>query len=246
MGHHQGGDTALGEHLPGFPAHALPQVLVQAGERFVEQQDGGCGRKRSQQCDALLLPAGERVRITRPQVCEVHVGKRTVDPRAVTCPVAQPEADVLLDREVGKQRVVLKHEAHAALLRRKLPRLPPLGHRRAVDRDVPGLQGIETGREPEQCGLSAPRRTEQAYELAGLDPDACFVDGKGLAEAMRDAGELEPVHRCFCRYAAGTFRWPGRERAIVRLITMTGTTPAATMVRAPSAHSSSSSSEAYW
>ena len=41
-------------------------------------------------------------------------------------------------------------------------------------------------------------------------------------------------------------RCPGRERVIVRLINMTGMTPATTMVSAPSAHSSSSSSDAYW
>ena len=185
---------------------------------------------------------------------EAHVAERALDPRAVAGPVAQPEPDVLGHGEVGEQRVVLKHQPDTALLRRKLSRVSALGHRRAVDRDTAGLQGLEAGREPQQRGLAASRRPEQAYELAGLDADADVIDRDRRAEAMGDVGEFESAHRGFegCatarrrRQVEAGFRWPGRERVIVRLIRMTGTTPAATMVKAPSAHSSSSSSDAYW
>ena len=49
--------------------------------------------------------------------------------------------------------------------------------------------------------------------------------------------------RCFAGRPAQPWRWPGRERVMVRLMTAMGRTPAATMVSAASAHSSRSSSD---
>ena len=254
VGHHQRRDAAVGEHRARFLADTLAQVFVQPGERFVEQQNARIRCERSQQRYALLLAAREGMRIAIAHLPEVDVGECTLDPCPVAYAVSQSESDVLRDGQVGEQRIVLKHQPHTALFGGDLSPVPAFGDRGAADRDAPGLQRLQTGREAQQRGLAAPRRTEQAHELARFHADAHVVDGEGLAEAMRDVGEMESAHRrcegigstARFRYGDAVLRWPGRERVIVRLIRMTGTTPAATMVRAPSAHSSSSSSEAYW
>jgi hypothetical protein len=67
--------------------------------------------------------------------------------------VAQAEGDVLVHAQVRKQRIVLEHEADAALLRRHAA----LGarHRLAVDLDTAGIDGDEAGNGPQQRGLAA-------------------------------------------------------------------------------------------
>ena len=130
-------------------------MLVQPGERLVKQQNARIGCERSQQRNALLLAAREGMRIAIAHLREVHVGERTLDPRAVARSISQPESHILRDGQVGEQRKVLKHQPHTALLGGDLPHLAALGHRDASDLDASGLQGLETGRQAQQRGLAA-------------------------------------------------------------------------------------------
>src|SRR5205823_3522521 len=114
----------------------------------------------------------------------------------------QAERDVVADRHVRPQRVVL--EAHH--------RVPLLGaegrHVATVQDDASGRRLEETRNQPEQRALAAAARPEQEEELTGGDGERDIVDGGGVAETLADVLKLE---RCdydghSARGASGPFR----------------------------------------
>ena len=103
---------------------SLRTLRVERAERLVEQQHLGLDRERARERDALALAAGELVRIAVGEPVELHEREQLVDlgadlrlVRAASRfgPHAQAEGDVLEDRHVAEQRVVLEDEADLAL-----------------------------------------------------------------------------------------------------------------------------------
>ena len=100
--------------------HLLPelatQVDVQIAERFIEQQELRTRSQSASQSDALLLAAGDLVRITFGHVLQTHqlqqVGKAAV---AVGSRAAkQAKHNVLGHRHMWEEGVLLKHHANVA------------------------------------------------------------------------------------------------------------------------------------
>jgi hypothetical protein len=163
--------------------------LVEVGERLVHQADRRLGDDGAGQRDALLLPARELVGPAMPQLREAQHAGRAPKPflafgtrRAAR---AQPEDDVLGDREMRKQRVVLEHHGHAALLRRQARDVAP------VQEDAAGMLRIETRNDPQQGRFATAGRAEQHHKppARGRERDA----GKrgGRAESPRHLLEAE-------------------------------------------------------
>ena len=96
----------------------------------------------------------------------------------------QAERDVLEDREVAEQRVVLEHEADLAVARVRRRRIL------AVKRDGTAVRPLEPGDDAKQGGLPGAGGAEQGEELAGLHGQAHVVHGDEVAEALVDAGKL--------------------------------------------------------
>ena len=61
--HEDRGGAARLEDVAHLERQALAQVDVEVGERLVEQQQLRARRERARERDALLLPAGELVRV---------------------------------------------------------------------------------------------------------------------------------------------------------------------------------------
>jgi hypothetical protein len=107
------------------PAQLLPHLRVERAERFVEEQDARLHGERARQRDALPLPAGELTRVSIPEVVELHQLQEILHARgdrrlwqALAPPAhTQAERHVLEHRHMAKERVVLEHEAHAAIAR---------------------------------------------------------------------------------------------------------------------------------
>ena len=122
-------------------AHLFPQALVQAGERLVQQHRPRRGRERTGERHPLLLPAGELVRISVGEVREAqplqHPACGAPAFRPWRC--LQPEAHVVDGTHVGEQRVVLEHQADAALLGRD--EAVRAGDLLAVDQNAAGAGG---------------------------------------------------------------------------------------------------------
>jgi len=164
VGDQQRGDAQALEHRAQVVAQAPAQVGVEAGEGFVEQQQVGARCQRAGQRDALLLAAGEFVRIAIGQAVEADQRQRLKHARRARAAVqaVQAESDVVGDRKVGEQRQVLEHEAQAALLRRQRQRIA------AAQPKLAGIGGVEAGDGAQQGGLAAAAGAQQAAQFPGL------------------------------------------------------------------------------
>ena len=87
---------------------------------------------------------------------------------------AEREADVLLERHVRIEGVVLEDHRHVALARRRE------GHVDAVDRHPPGVGDLQAGDDAEGRRLAGAGGAEEREELTGGDAE---VDALQRAEA---------------------------------------------------------------
>ena len=97
-------------------------LRVERRERLVEQQHRRLDRQRAGDRDALLLAAGELVRVAVGGLREAHQLQQLVGAlearRLVLAAHAQAEGDVGAHVHVREQAVCLKDHAHVALVRR--------------------------------------------------------------------------------------------------------------------------------
>ena len=121
-------------------------------------------RQRARQRHPLRLAAGQGVHRPPAEAAQAHQLQQLRHPpaavRGAAALHAQPEGDVALHVQVGKQRLVLKHQPEAA---------PVRGHggqRPALPEHVPGMR-LQAGDHPQQGGLAAPARSQQGDDLAG-------------------------------------------------------------------------------
>ena len=162
-----------------FAVQALARGRVHRRERLVEQQHTPRtgrplvrGRHHAHQSPRqrhpLLLPARELGRPALQELAQTHPRQQRTD--GVWRPVgAGGQRHIGLDVHVRKQRVVLEHQAHAALLRRKANTL------RGVQPDLvaagnAALQAVwrpQAGHGAQHAGLAAARRPDQRHQLAG-------------------------------------------------------------------------------
>ena len=85
------------------------------------------------------------------------------------------EGDILVDRHVREQRVVLEHHADVALVRRRVVDRPTVEHDLAV-RDA-----LEAGEHHQAGGLARAGRPEQGQELAARDVQVEVAHDQRLA-----------------------------------------------------------------
>lgn len=143
------------------------QVHVQVGKRLVEQQQVRLWGERARQRDALLLAAGELVRVAPLQAVEPDEREGLRHPFAPLrrVQVAQPEGDVAPHVQVRKQRVVLKDHANAPRLRRQVDTVgadePP------AERDAALGDALQPRDRAQQRRLAAARRADQHADVAG-------------------------------------------------------------------------------
>jgi hypothetical protein len=97
----------------------------------------------------------------------------------------QAERDVLLDGQVGEQRVGLEHGVDGALVG------PQVGDVVLADEDAPGGRVLETRRHPQARGLAAPGGAEEREERALGHRQVEVVDGDEVAELLGDPFEPE-------------------------------------------------------
>ena len=132
-------------------------------------------RQRARQRDALLLAAGELVRIAVAVDAEADELEHLVGPspprRGVHPAQTQPVGDVVAGRHVREQAVGLEDHAHVAVVRRHL------GDVLAVDEDPTGVGDVEPGERAQRRGLAAARRAQQRDQLTGRHLQVEPVEG---------------------------------------------------------------------
>jgi len=195
---HRGGALLLQD-----VAYLLPEPLahlhVQIRERFVQQQQLGARRQRPGQRDALLLTAGQLMRVALARGGQSDHLEQFADPirtlRGRQC--AQAEGDVAGDRKVGKQGVVLEHHADLTLLGRGLLAWP--GDLHPVEQDRSASDRFEPGDATKHRRLAAAARTQQTANLPALQRERQAVEHAELAVAVADLIEAQNgIHRGDC------------------------------------------------
>ena len=178
--------------------HVLAQLHVERAERLVEEQRGRPVDERARQRDALLLAAGELPRPPALQALEPDDVEELEHPLAALAarhPLQlQPERDVVVDRHVREERVLLEDHVDRPAVRRDGGDVLPL-------QDDATLVGhLEAGDHPERRRLPAAARAEQREELSVSDRDVDVAHRLGSAEPLADPFEGDGDVAVFARH----------------------------------------------
>ena len=121
VGHQQGWQAGGTRVLEDEASHPQAKVSIQPPEWFVQQQGPRLGDQGAHERDPGALTARQGRRIAPGESGQVGLGKRRLDPAPAllaAVPLArQGESEVLADREMGKQQIILKKDPDPAPLR---------------------------------------------------------------------------------------------------------------------------------
>ncbi len=158
------GGAKLAVQLRNLGAHAVAQLGVQVGQRFVEQEHRGFTHHRPAQRHALTLTAGHRLgqlvqhRGQAQQLCGVVDALGDDLLRMPT--QLEPERQVLGHGHVRIQRVALEHHGDVAILWRHV-----VDHALA-DLQRAGADVFKTGDHAQQGRFAAAGRSHQHHQFA--------------------------------------------------------------------------------
>src|SRR5690606_2837991 len=189
MGDQQCADAPGLQDVANFGGQAATQVTIQVGEGLVQQQQGRLGSQCPGQCYPLLLSAGQLMGIALAETVQIDQFQQFADYPAAFGVLADAEGDVLRHSQVGKQGVILKYHADAALLRRNA--LPRTGHHLALKTDLAGGNRLETGNAAQGGGLAAAGGAQQAADVAGPQVQAQVLDYRMAVIAAAEVVQLQ-------------------------------------------------------
>lgn len=134
--------------------HLVAQLRVEIRERFVEQEQVRLADDGAADGDPLTLSTRELTRIALQEIADAeHLGG-FADPLPdfdLRSPSrAQTEADVLVDRQIGVERIILKHHRDVPLARAQIV------DDCAADRDRTVVRVLKTGDGSQKCALPQP------------------------------------------------------------------------------------------
>ena len=179
------------EDVADFEREAFAQFDVEIGEGLVEQQQMRLWRQCAGQRDALLLTAGQFVRIAFAALGQSDQFQHFVDalaPRRRRLS-AQAEADVVGHRKMRKQCVILKHHADASRFGGDMGFFA--GNRDAVEADAARRRHFEARDQSQHGGLAAARRPEQTGNFPRRQVERQIAHHGLLAVGMADTVYFE-------------------------------------------------------
>src|SRR4051812_40777468 len=168
------------------------QLGVEVGERLVHEEDLRVADERAAERDALLLAAGQLARTALEQLAELQRAGRAahalVDLRLRRLAPPEREGEVVVDRHLRVQRVVLEHHRDVALARGD-----------AVDHPLPDADlalghGLEAGQHAQRRGLARAGGPDEHEELAVPGGERELAHGLDGIKALRDPVELDRGH----------------------------------------------------
>ena len=179
------GDPGIALYLLELELHLFAQLLVQRAQRLVEKQNFRPQDQRASQRDALPLAAGQLRGAPLGEMAQLNLLKRFADHLLAQVGVdlahPQPVRDVLGDRAMRKQRVVLENGVHLTVERRGVGDVGP------IQQDRSRRHILEAGDHPQNRGLAGSGRAEHRKELALPDVDAEVVHGGEVTEPLADS-----------------------------------------------------------
>ena len=189
VGDHDGGDAEAPLQRLDLVAQAHAHPRIERRQRLIEQQERGRGCQRASQRHALLLAARQLCRILVALLRHADELQKLGDTgrnlAARLAPVDEAITHVPRHSQIGKQRIGLKDDAEVALRRRQAR------HVAAADLDCARVLHLEAGDHPQQSGLAAARRPQEADELAALHLERDVIERGEGAEALGGALDSE-------------------------------------------------------
>jgi hypothetical protein len=167
--------------------HLLAQLQVERAERLVEEQHLGPVDERAGERHPLALAAGELPGLALADVGKPHpaeylvhaclplLARHAADPQAV--------ADVLGDRHVREESVVLEDRVDVARVGRRVRDIS------AAQLDVALIRALEARDQTQRRRLARARRPEQGEELACLDLEVDAVHRDDVSVGLAHAHE---------------------------------------------------------
>ncbi|MPM81602.1 hypothetical protein SDC9_128658 [bioreactor metagenome] len=168
VGDHQGCAAEGGNYVPHGLLQLPAQEAVQRGKGLVQHQDARAAQQNSGQGHSLLLPAGQLSGQTLFQPREIQGLQHFSDfcpPGFAPEPFVQTGLHILLHSHVGKQGVVLKQQAHPALLRRKIDASGAIEQGLSVQDNLALVRPLNPGNAPQSHGLSRAGAAQKGHGL---------------------------------------------------------------------------------
>ena len=161
-----------------FLARLQAQAGVKVGQRLVQQQDAGHLHQRAGDSDALLLTAGKLAGLALQQFFNLHQSgglMRTLQHGflghlVLAAEVLQREEDVLLDRQMGIERVILEHQTNATVFRGQI------GHIVLPEEDFAAGWLLQTANHVQRRAFAAAGRAKKTNQLSIRDGKVKIVD----------------------------------------------------------------------
>ena len=185
-----------------------PRDRVDAVGGLVEEQHPGLVEERGGQRQLLVHAPGELVGAPVHEALEPRDGEQPLGPLpedvARQDVEAREELEVLHDREVPVEAVLLRQEPE---------RLADLAARPRVHPEHAGLPGVEVdepGQRADGGGLAGPVGADEPVELPGPDREGHPGERLDLAEALLHAARLEGRLHHFSRGSVTCTGIPGR------------------------------------
>src|SRR6266478_1854408 len=157
---------------------------------LVEQHQARFHGKRAGNRDALLLAAGELLRISRDLVLEVDhpqdfAGELARRGKLHALGGGRAQRDVPLDAEMGKEIIALEDDANLAAQRlepsrRRLERL-------AVELDGAAVRPFQPVDAAQQGALTRAAPSDDRHDLAGFDRERYLLERLMRAKSLRNA-----------------------------------------------------------
>ena len=140
---------------------------IQRRQGFIKQQDARLGYQSARQRHALLLSAGQLMRILLFVSCQFHQSDGVLD--ALFDHIRrhlrhlEAERDVFQGRHVGEQRIALKHHPDVALLSLRVRDVF------AIHADRAGVGHFKARETPQECRLTAARGAQKGNEFPAFN-----------------------------------------------------------------------------
>ena len=186
----------LSSEVPHDDQHLAHELGVERRRHLVEQHHVRVHHQRPRDRDALLLTAGELVRVLPGLLLEADAREQLVCPRLGLLPrnvlhATRGERHVVDRPEVWEEIELLEDDADALAHRRHVRTL-----RRdlfALEEDPARVDRFEQVYASQQRALAAATAADDDEHLAGVDPQVDAVEDDELAEALLHV--LQTNHR---------------------------------------------------
>ena len=178
--------------LADLDAHRLAQPRVKIQKRLVEEEGLGIAHDGAAHGNALPLAAGQRPGTAVEQLGQAQscrgLGDRLSNARLGLATDLKRVAHVPGNVEMRVEGIGLEHHGDVAVARRHVV------HQRPADAKLPAGQILQAGDDAPERGLAAARRPDEHSELAVPDGERDVLEHIDRAEALVQAGDLDPGH----------------------------------------------------